>query len=185
MTRIPINDENDADLQEPGENQAGGQGASGASADGGNDANALRAERDALYERLARATAEYKNSQRRMQADLDQRLQYANSSLIKSVLPVIDNFERALSVDPDKADPRTLLKGMQIVHDQLLAVLRQQNVEEIAPRPGEPFDPAQHEAIMQEEGQYDVPSVTRLLQKGYALQGRTLRPAQVAVSRSS
>ena len=117
---------------------------------------------------------------------MDQRMQYANSSLIKSVLPVIDNFERALGADSSKADAAAILKGMQIVHDQLISVLKGQHVEEIAPRPGDPFDPSKHEALMQQDApQYKEPTVVQVLQKGYALRDRTLRPAQVAVSRSN
>jgi molecular chaperone GrpE len=184
MARIPINDENEAiDQSSESADTGGDPSAQGGDAPAG-DFDGLKAERDSLYERLARATAEYKNSQRRMQADMDQRLQYANSSLIKALLPVIDNFERALSVEPDKTDPRTLLKGMQIVHDQLMSVLKQQQVDEIAPPPGTPFDPSQHEALMQQDSTYNVPTVTQLMQKGYAMHGRTLRPAQVAVSKS-
>jgi molecular chaperone GrpE len=144
----------------------------------------IRAERDSLFDRLARATAEFKNSMKRLEQDVDQRAQYANSSLIKSLLPVIDNFERALAVDPTKADAASILKGMQIVHDQWMNVLKQQQVEEIAPAPGTPFDPNQHQAIMQQDSVYKVPTVVQLLGKGYALHGRTLRPAQVAVSKS-
>jgi molecular chaperone GrpE len=183
MTRIPINDDMAEEPLEGGDNP-GESSAPPSDARAGDELESLRAERDSLYERLARATAEFKNSQRRLQTDLDQRVQYANSTLIKALLPVIDNFERALSVDPDKTDPRTLLKGMQIVHDQLMAVLKQQQVEEIAPAAGTPFDPSQHEALMQQESTYAVPTVTQLMQKGYAMHGRTLRPAQVAVSKS-
>ena len=97
---------------------------------------------------------------------------------------MIDNFERAFAVDPAKTDAASLLKGMQIVHDQWLAVLRKQHVEEIAPEPGTPFDPAQMQALMQQPtDKYPENHVTQLLQKGYALHGRTLRPAQVAVSK--
>ncbi len=123
-----------------------------------------------------------------MQGELDQRLQYANGSLIKSLLPVIDNFERALAVDPAKADAASILKGMQIVHDQWMKVPRDQHVEEVAPQAGEPFDPARHEALMQQDAPEHAgkgPTVVQVLQKGYALHERTLRPAQVAVSRSS
>jgi molecular chaperone GrpE len=178
MGRIPIDDINP-------EEQSESQSARDTAQAGDDDAAALRAERDQLYERLARATAEFQNIRKRNEQELEQRIQYANSTLIKSLLPVIDNFERALSVDPAKADAATLLKGMQIVHDQWLNVLKQQHVEEIAPVPGTPFDPNQHQALMQQDSQYQVPTVVQLLQKGYALHGRTLRPAQVAVSRTS
>ncbi len=146
----------------------------------------LRAERDDLFERLARATADYRNSQRRLEQDKEQAVQYANSALMKSLLPVIDNFERALGVDPSKADGATILKGMRIIHDQWMDVLKKQNVEEIAPEPGTPFDPNLHEALMQQpSNEYDQPTVVMLMQKGYRHHGRTLRPAGVAVSRAT
>jgi molecular chaperone GrpE len=143
----------------------------------------LKAERDMLYERLARGQADFQNTRRRLQADSEQHLRYANSGLIKSLLPVIDSFERALAVNPSKADAASILKGMQIVHSQLLDVLKQSNVEVVEPEPGTPFDPNRHEAMMRQGGEeYDQPTVTMLLQKGYALHDRMLRPAQVAVS---
>ena len=195
MTRIPIEDENDTRGRGPVDMDAGDadpveapQGGVGGAAGAGDEVQKLRAERDDLYERYARALADAKNTQKRIQADADQRVQYANQSLIKTLLPVIDNFERALAVDPDKVDARSILKGMQIVHDQWLSVLKGQQVEEIAPTPGTPFDPTRHEALMQQDAPQFAgkdPMVVNLLQKGYGLQGRTLRPAQVAVSRTS
>jgi molecular chaperone GrpE len=143
----------------------------------------LQTERDELYDRLARSQAEFQNSRRRLEADAELRLQYANSALIKALIPVIDNFERALAVDPAKADAASILKGLQVVHDQWLAVLKKEAVETIAPEPGEPFDPTLHEALIhQPTEKYKEPTVTQLLTKGYALHGRTLRPASVAVS---
>jgi molecular chaperone GrpE len=177
MATIPIDDDEQLDSQNTAQQQASAPAV-------GEEVEKLRAERDNLFDRLARATAEFKNSQKRMQIEFDQRMQYANSSLIKSLLPVIDNFERALAVDSDKVDAASILKGMQIVHDQWLSVLKQQEVMEIAPAPGTPFDPSQHEAIMQQDSTYKTPTVVQLLQKGYSLHGRTLRPAQVAVSKS-
>ena len=150
------------------------------------DFTKLQAERDDLFNRLARATADFQNTRKRLEADAEQRLQFANASLIKNLLPVIDNFERALGVDPAKSDAATILKGMQIVHDQLLSVLRQQQVQEIDPKPGEAFDPSRHEALMQQPtAEFPAGSVTQVLQKGYALQDRVLRPAQVAVAKEA
>ena len=183
MSRIPIDDDND--VQE--EQQDDGTILEGEPVEppgaGAGDFDKLKAERDSLFERLARTTADFQNSRKRLQAEADQRAQYANSSLIKSLLPVIDNFERALAQDPSKTDAATLLKGMQIVHDQWLNVLKQQQVQEIAPQPGEPFDPTRHEALMQAPSQFPPGSVVQMLQKGYALHDRTLRPAQVSVSK--
>jgi molecular chaperone GrpE len=144
-----------------------------------------RAERDELFERVARLTADFQNSRRRLETEFDQRLQFANSALIKALIPVIDNFERALAVDPAKSDVGSVLKGLQVVHDQWLAVLKKEHVETIAPEPGEAFDPSRHEALMHEPSdRYPEHAVTRLLVKGYALHGRTLRPASVVVSKS-
>ena len=183
MTRIPIDDEQPNDDAE--QTLEGSPGSDTPSADA-NDFERLKAERDMLFEKLARAQADFQNSRRRLQTESDQRAQYANASLIKSLLPVIDNFERALAQDPAKTDTASMLKGMQIVHDQLIKVLRDQKVEEIAPQPGEPFDPTRHEALMQQDApQYAEPSVTQLMQKGYALHGGTLRPAGDAVSKGS
>jgi len=146
----------------------------------------IKAERDSLYERLARATADFQNTRRRLETEMDQRMQYANSALIRSLLPVIDNWERALNVDATKVDSAAVLKGLQLVHDQMMNVLKQQQVEVIAPQPGTPFDPSKHEALMQQPNdEYKEPTVTQLFQNGYALPGRTLRPAQVAVSKTS
>src|SRR4051794_40544080 len=109
MTRIPIDDDeqgqqDDQVLEgEPPSAQGGrsGDGTGGGGGAGGeNDADRIRAERDMLYEKLARAQADFTNSRRRLQQESDQRAQYANASLIKSLLPVIDNFERALAQDP-------------------------------------------------------------------------------------
>jgi molecular chaperone GrpE len=144
----------------------------------------LRAERDELFDRLARVTAEFQNSRRRLEAEFRSKLEYANADLIKALLPVIDNFERALAVDPAKTDATSILKGLQVVHDQWLTVLKNQNVEEIAPEPGTPFDPNLHEAVAQQPSdKYPEQTVLQLLQKGYALQDRRLRPASVIVSK--
>jgi molecular chaperone GrpE len=200
MARIPIDDENELTREE--DDGSGGAATDEAHAaqtpeddnarvqsqNAGADSQRLQAERDDLYQRLARATADFKNTQKRIQGEADQRVQYANQSLIKSLLPVIDNFERALAQDAAKVDAAAILKGMQIVHDQWLSVLKQQQVNEIAPKPGEPFDPSQHEALMQQDAPQFAgkgQAVVQLLQKGYSLGDRVLRPAQVAVSRTS
>ena len=191
MTRIPINEDDPTQAAQEPEDKgepSEGAGAEAAAAAGGDDVQRLQAERDDYYQRLARATADFKNTQRRIQSEADQRVQYANQTLIKSLLPVIDNFERALAQDAGKVDPASILRGMQIVHDQWLNVLKQQQVNEIAPKPGDPFDPAQHEALMQQDAPQFAgagPVVAQLLQKGYSLGDRVLRPAQVAVSRTT
>jgi molecular chaperone GrpE len=150
------------------------------------DLRKLQLERDRLFEQVARVSADFKNTQRRLEQDKQQSIQYANTGLIKSLLPILDNFERALEVDPGTTDAATLLKGMQMVHDELIKALVLQHVEVIAPKTGTPFDPKHHEALMQQPSdKYSEPTVLQLLQKGYALYDRVLRPAQVMVSKTA
>jgi molecular chaperone GrpE len=199
MTRIPIDDENDARERQDAEDETRAaqtpDGEDGVARQqdqprASGDVQKLQAERDDLYQRLARATADFKNTQKRIQGEADQRVQYANQSLIKSLLPVIDNFERALAVDPAKTDAKSILKGLQLVHDQWINVLKQQQVTEVAPAPGTPFDAKEGmEAVMQQAPPPELAGkgmvVTQLFAKGYKLGDRILRPAQVAVSNQS
>lgn len=143
----------------------------------------LAQEKQQLFERLARAQAEFQNSRRRLELDQEQALQYANQSLIKKLLPLLDNLERAVTVDPAKAEVSSLLQGVQVVKDQFEAVLKEQRVEIVIPKPGDDFDPAKHEALLQMPSEHESGKVASLLSRGYSLQGRTLRPAQVAISK--
>lgn len=191
MTRIPIDDDNpeQANAASAADEQAEElfEPDPDAPASPDDEVAKLKAERDDYYNRLARTTADFKNTQKRLQDEFDSRVKYANQSLIKELLPVIDNFERALAVDPEKVDAKRILTGLQLVHDQWLAVLKQSKVEEIAPKAGDPFDPTKHEALMQQDAPPEYAgkgtTVLNLFQKGYALHGRTLRPAQVVVSK--
>jgi molecular chaperone GrpE len=145
---------------------------------------ALRAEKTAVYEKLARVQADFTNARKRLEADAEQRLAYANQSLIESLLPVIDNFERALAQDPTKVDAVSILRGMTLVSEQLKSLVAKYNVEAVDPKPGDDFDPNLHQAIMQQESDLPEGKVTMLLQKGYMMKGRVVRPAQVAVSKA-
>ncbi|MGC9454292.1 MAG: nucleotide exchange factor GrpE [Phycisphaerae bacterium] len=147
------------------------------------DLETVRAERDDLRERLKRLAADYDNYKKRVRRDMEQSRQFANEELIKSLLGVLDDMERALEAaraDHDEDDP--LLKGMQIVHDNALATLGKFGLEPIEAE-GKPFDPDRHAAMMQEQSEDHPPqTVLRELQRGYMLKGRTVRPAAVVVS---
>jgi molecular chaperone GrpE len=147
------------------------------------DMQKLQEERDSLFDKLARTQADFRNAQRRLEQDKEQAIQFANASVIKAFIPILDNLDRAISIDSSKADSATLLKGMQIVLDQLAKILAAQGVEVINPTPGTPIDPNKHEALMhQPSDKYTDPTVVQTLQKGYIMHARTLRPAGVAVS---
>lgn len=145
----------------------------------------LQAERDDLLSRLQRVSADYLNYQKRVQRDIEEGREYANAELIKSLLGVLDDMERGLDAaraNHGADDP--LLVGMELVHHKALETLGRFDLSVIA-CVGEAFNPARHSAIVQEEsGEHPPMTVTRELQRGYLLKGRTLRPAMVAVSKA-
>ncbi len=147
------------------------------------DIEQLRDQRDDLRDRLQRVSADYDNYKKRIRRDIEQSREFANEELIKALLGVLDDMERALEAaraDHDEEDP--LLKGMQIVHDNALATLGRFGLEPIEAE-GKPFDPDKHAAMMQQPSEDHPPqTVLRELQKGYLLKGRTIRPAAVVVS---
>ncbi len=145
----------------------------------------LQAERDSLLARLQRVTADYMNYQKRVQKDTESARQFANESLMKALLDVLDDMERGLEAaraNHPADDP--LLVGMQMIHDKAMQVLGKFGLEPIEAE-GRPFDPERHQAMMQEPTD-EVPPMTvlREVQKGYQLKGRTLRPSGVVVSKT-
>jgi molecular chaperone GrpE len=168
-----------ADEQPVDEGDAAGAGRT----EVGDDIGAVRAERDDLRERLQRVSADYLNYKKRAQRDAEQARQFANEDLMKALLSVLDDMERALdAARADHSEDDPLLKGMQIVHDNALQTLGRFGLETIEAE-GTPFDPDRHAAMMQEPSDEHPPqTVLRELQRGYQLHGRTIRPAAVVVS---
>jgi molecular chaperone GrpE len=148
----------------------------------------LRTEKAALFEKLARAQADFQNAERRIARDAEQRLTVAISSFLKELLPVIDNLERAMQVDPE-LPASAVIGGVQGTHSQFLDVLKKNGLNRIEPARGDDFDAGRHEALMRqaddEFADRTESVVTQLLQPGYALGDRVVRPAQVAVSQPS
>jgi molecular chaperone GrpE len=136
------------------------------------------------YERLLRLAAEMENLKKRQERDRAELLQFANENLIKELLPVVDNLELALEHGRQAEAPGALLEGLEMVHQGFLKALTKFGVAPVA-SVGQPFDPAFHNAVMQEEAP-EVPDCTVLkeLQKGYLLQNRLIRPAMVVVARN-
>jgi molecular chaperone GrpE len=144
---------------------------------------ALRAEKDDLLKRLQRVSADFLNYQKRIQKEIQHSREFANEGLIKAMLPVLDDVERALESGAAKhAENDPLIKGLRLVKDKALAALGQFGLTVIECQ-GKPFDPDHHQAVTQQPSA-DVPphTVLKELCKGYALQGRTIRPAMVIVS---
>jgi molecular chaperone GrpE len=130
-------------------------------------------------ERYSRLFAEFQNYKRRTEKEKSDLYAYAGEKFAKALLEVIDNFERAMDAKPEGDK---FADGMELILVQLKGVLEKNKVEEIKAL-GEPFDPNFHNAVMTEavEGT-ESGIVTRVMQKGYTLNGKVIRPAMVAVS---
>jgi molecular chaperone GrpE len=141
----------------------------------------LKAERDSLLDRLARAQAEFENARRRATKEQQDFRDYAAADAIKSLLPVIDSFERALQV---RSEPGDFRSGVELIYKQLQDALGKLGVRAI-PAKGEPFDPRVHEAIeMVETTDVSDHEVLDELQRGYKMKDRLLRPAMVKVAKN-
>jgi|SRR5580658_1479542 molecular chaperone GrpE len=141
----------------------------------------LRAERDTLLDRLARAQAEFENARRRASKEQQEFREYAAADAIKSLLPVVDSLERALVVKSDAAELRS---GVELIYKQLQAALAKLSVNPIVSK-GEAFDPRFHEAVeMVETTTVPDHQVVEELQRGYKFKDRLLRPAMVKVARN-
>jgi molecular chaperone GrpE len=141
----------------------------------------VKAERDSLLDRLARAQAEFENARRRASKEQQDFRDYATADTIKALLPVIDSFERALQVKSDSGDFRS---GVELIYKQLQDGLAKLGVRPI-PAKGEPFDPHYHEAIeIVETAEAPDHAVLEELQRGYKFKDRLLRPAMVKVAKT-
>jgi molecular chaperone GrpE len=142
---------------------------------------ALEQAKKELHDRLLRTAAEFENWKRRAKKEMDESSQRGREQLVKELLPVIDNLERALK-HASSDDP--LATGVRMVEKQLLSVLEKHGVTRFSAL-GQPFDPAIHDAIQQVETSEFAPgSVAQEFASGYNSNGRLLRPAMVAVAKA-
>lgn len=146
------------------------------------DLEAARTEASEYLDNLKRLKAEFDNFRKRMLKEQSEFLKLAATQIILQLLPVVDNFERALAhkVEPDKLEE--YVSGWQLVYNQLVDVLHKEGLKEIEAA-NIAFDPLKHEAMMQVTTDA-VPEghVVEVLEKGYELKGRVIRPAKVKVA---
>ena len=136
------------------------------------------------YERLLRQAAELENYKKRSGRERDDAIRYANESLLKDLLPVVDNLERAIAHASGGGNGKPLVEGVEMVLRGLADVLAKHGVMPIAAQ-GQPFDPTKHEAMTQvETDDHEPNSVVEELHKGYMLRDRLLRPALVSVAKA-
>lgn len=137
------------------------------------------------YDRLLRLAAELENIKKRQERELADLRQFANENLLKELLPVLDNLERALEHGRQSETPEGLMEGLELVNQDFLKVLSRFGVTPLV-SVGQPFDPVFHHAVMEEAApEVEDHTVLQELQKGYLLQNRLLRPAMVVVSRNT
>ncbi|KIQ94769.1 HSP-70 cofactor [Anoxybacillus thermarum] len=132
--------------------------------------------------RLLRLHADFDNYRRRVRLDMEAAEKYRAQSLVSDLLPILDNFERALQVQVEDEKAKSLLQGMEMVYRALVEALKKEGVEVIE-SVGKPFDPHVHQAVMQVDDQnYEPNTVVEEFQKGYKLKDRVIRPAMVKVN---
>lgn len=143
----------------------------------------LQNEINTLKDKNMRIAAEMVNTLRRKDEETNRLLKYSNESLITELLPVIDNFERALNVDAKTVDVESYQKGMTMIYNSLKNILEKFEVKEIEAIDKE-FDPSYHQAVMQEEKEGAKENIViEVLQKGYTYKDKVIRPAMVKVSK--
>jgi molecular chaperone GrpE len=144
----------------------------------------LKAELDEAIAARKRALADFVNYQRRAQENEARIAHSAAARVVRAMLPVVDDIDRAL--DARSASTDQVLHGVHLVREQFMRVLAQQGVVSIEPKPGDEFDPMRHEAMLRQpplEGAAIAPNhIVALLQRGYALHDTVLRPAKVAIA---
>lgn len=139
-----------------------------------------------LKDQLQRTLADNQNVRRRAEQDVEKAHKFGVEKLIKELLPVVDNLERALASAPEEQDEalKAVLEGVSMTHKSFIDGLEKYQVAVIDPE-GEPFNPEEHQAMSMVEAPDAEPNtVLAVVQKGYSLHGRLLRPAMVMVSKS-
>ncbi len=139
----------------------------------------LKAELDAMQNLLLRTAAEFDNFKKRTERERIATVEYSKANVIKNILPVLDNADRALSVDKDSPD---YAKGVEMIVKQIVGLTAQLGVSEIA-KVGDTFDPNLHEAVMHiEDENLGENTIAAVLQKGYKIGDTVIRAAMVTVA---
>jgi molecular chaperone GrpE len=142
---------------------------------------AMRREKEEAQERMLRRQADLENARKRLEREKEEFFKFAAADLIRKMLPVLDNLERAYSASVETED-EGLREGIRLVQQQFLDVLKKEGLEPVEAL-GKKFDPNEHEAVFREEVEdRETDEVTEVLQKGYFYRGRLLRPAMVKVA---
>ena len=181
--KIDIETEEDAaDIPEEETTEAAAEQEAEATEDSGlTELEKLELEVRSLKDEMLRMRAETENTRKRLQKDKQDSIQFANERLIKALIPIFENLERALAAPDSNVD--SLKEGVQMIAGQIMGLFKKENVEPI-PAMGEPFDPSIHEVLSQiESPDHEENTVIEEYSKGYRMNGRVLLPAKVVTSK--
>ncbi|MCC7408280.1 MAG: nucleotide exchange factor GrpE [Phycisphaeraceae bacterium] len=143
----------------------------------------LEAEKAELQSKLLRTMADYQNYARRSEQNVAVAREQQLLEIARKLVDVLDHFDRALAVDPEKSTPQSILDGLRIVDQELLKLLEVYGVKKVEARPGDPFDPAVHEAMLRQPAEgIETDHVVAQFQPGYTLGSKVVRPAKVSVA---
>ena len=141
----------------------------------------MAVERDEYLDHLQRLTAEFDNYRKRVRRDTEELRLRAAEGVVESLLPVMDNMQRALRAAEEHEEGQ-LIQGVELVSGQLTSVMASHGLEQVQTEVGAPFDPTLHEAVLtQPSDEFEEGSIARVLEPGYLLHGRLLRAAKVIV----
>jgi len=143
----------------------------------------LKQEKDELFAKFQRLSADYANYQKRSAKQIEDSILYEKERVIKTLLPAMDNFSHTLANVEMVENAEDIIKGVKIIYDQMLDILKSHNVEQIN-AVGQRFDPSMHEAMLQrQEPEQEDGVVLEEFQRGYRLNGRIIRPSKVIVNK--
>jgi molecular chaperone GrpE len=188
--KTEVNLDLDRELPAAEDEETGPISITGNSADesGASETEKLRAERDALLDRLARLQAEFDNARKRAVREQQEFREYAAADVIRNFLPILDSFERALKAGGDSnsnSNSNDFRNGIELIYRQFQDALQKIGVQPII-SVGQPFDPRVHEAVeMVDTSEVPDHHVLDELQRGYKYKERLLRPAMVRVARNA
>lgn len=186
-----IQEEVVAETLDEGQDEVGTEEASSPQADDDRSAQLeariaeLEKENAELKDRLVRNIADTENYKKRLAREKEEAVKYANTSLVKDLIGPLDDFSRALNAAEQSSNFDALKEGVRMIEDKLYSTLKTNWGLEVIDQKDVPFDPNEHEACMMEELEgASEDMVTMLLQKGYKLNGRVIRPAKVKVGKA-
>ncbi len=144
----------------------------------------LAEENSCLKDQLLRKTADFENFRKRMLREKEDGIRYANSALLMDIVPIIDDFERAIQAAAESEDFHSFHEGVAMIEKQMVSILERNWSLKRFVSLGEEFDPEKHQAIaMEETDKYETAIILEDYQKGYYLQDRVLRPSKVKVAK--